>query len=360
VGLAMRTTMLTYVGVTAFIYCLCGGLLTIIWIVASFIYLALSDHNRIEALEHGISPLVCVALGPGPGRICAFGDCLLASFELHDNPAPHVCFKANRDGVLLSPPESEDAGLALPMGSFWTRSYTDPLAGMARWQVQLRYFIYMQYTAIQCAKIVVQRKKTSLPSVQLATVVLATLPSGEVLITKRCAKNMGKHDSIWVFPGTVVKVGHSQTVEEAARCEFIKETGITLHPDSVHPLALWQAQDLHSGKAYLVVCLTATISGHNTVLSAKSGLKMHSSEVATCAFLSPDAWPHLLPEKVKFQNQTRPMHKEIHPRAEVDDEVDLDTIASTLSGVHQFALHQLYLKTNPHSHSSLVTAMGST
>ena len=35
-------------------------------------------------------------------------------------------------------------------------------------------------------------------------------------------------------------------VEEAARCEFIKETGITLHPDSVHPLALWQAQVCHT------------------------------------------------------------------------------------------------------------------
>ena len=49
--------------------------------------------------------------------------------------------------------------------------------------------------------------------------------------------------------------------------------------------------------------------------------------------LSLDAWPHLLPEKVKFQNQTRPMHKEIHPRAEVDDEAAKHNVHPNLTHV---------------------------
>lgn len=218
--------------------------------------------------------------------------------------------------------------------------------------------IYAAYSCAVC-KDCRSEKKVSLPSVQLATLVLATLPSGEVLITKRLAKNMGNHDSMWVFPGVVVRVGHSQTVEEAAQCDFTKETGLTLHPDSVHPLALWQAQDLHSGKAYLVVCLTASIAGHDTALSAQSALKVQSSKVAACAFLPTDTWPYLLPEKVRLQKQAPSMPEEQHPRAgsklggcmirdaaQGDHEVRLDAIASTISGVHQFALHQLYLKTS--------------
>jgi len=303
------------------------------------------------------TPLVCIASGSGD-RVTKFGDCMLSLLKEQHTEVPQVRVKAGPEGVLLSPTSSGDsAGVLLPMGSFWTPSYTKTLVGLSSWQVKFRQSLFSMNTALQCAKIGVQSLSGSkAPKAKLASVVLGTLPSGEALVTQRCSRG-GSYNGMWVFPGGKVDIGESP--EEGAMREFEEETGLRLIPGSIRAVALWQPQDLGSGKTYLMICYTGTIAEHDTAAGALKALKLQPEEVATATFLPPAVWPSLLPTRVRnlIQDnieaaQEKPPTKlpaiKCNPERDSKDrvvhvkaEVLVRDIARGIGGGHQFALLQL-------------------
>merc|ERR1711871_549864 len=142
----MNVFIVVVVGCVASMAFLVGPIAAGLLLVGVLIYLMTSDRTRLRktleleekrlvAVEKTTvgTPLVCVAATDAPvgGRVSSFGDCILTSLGLQNEGAPKVRIKMNQDGVLLSTEAAGDAaGPALPMGSFWTRSYAGTLAGM--------------------------------------------------------------------------------------------------------------------------------------------------------------------------------------------------------------------------------------
>ena len=133
---------------------------------------------------------------------------------------------------------------------------------------------------LQCAKVAVQGFGAATPKTKLASVVLGTVPSGELLVTQRVSRSRhGSYNGMWVFPGgpprgysfcrsylgllsvyrcravagvatrvnsasslVAGKVDIGETPEEGAMREFEEETGLTLIDGSLKAVALWQPQ----------------------------------------------------------------------------------------------------------------------
>lgn len=143
--------------------------------------------------------------------------------------------------------------------------------------------------------------------------------------------------------------------------EFNEETGLSVQPASLEPLAVWQAQDTHSGKTYLMICFHANIANHSTVDSALAALKLQPDEVASGAFLPPNLWPAMLPVQVQ-ESMHKPKEQEIEVSRTVQGvstasskdpsanfqyktaKVNIGTVAKGIGGGHQFALYHLHLR----------------
>ena len=211
---------------------------------------------------------------------------------------------------------------------------------------------------MQCAKIGVQSFGGGrLPKTNLASVVLGTLPSGEVLVTQRQTRLgvKGGYQGMWVFPGGKVDIG--ETAEEGAMREFEEETGLRLIPGSIRAIALWQAVDPPNAKTYLMLCYTGIIAGHDEPASALKALRMQPDEVSQGAFVPLEIWPRLLPERVRGAIKNLPQSQKAHPILDairvspernakgrpvyLKSDVTAQEIADGIGGGHQFALFQL-------------------
>ena len=149
-------------GVFQFLF---GSTVAVAWFLVVLAYLMTSDRGRIQrtlkteaqrlaAVGNATvgTPLVCIAArdAPAGGRVSSFGDCMLTILGLQNEVSPKVRIKTSQDGVLVSTTAAGDgAGPALPMGSFWTRSYAETLAGMTGSTLLLRKLSFQLQTALQ-------------------------------------------------------------------------------------------------------------------------------------------------------------------------------------------------------------------
>jgi len=338
------------------------------------LYLKMSDSlrlGRVFSRDTSKDPAVFLtppqaassAQVPRP-HLVEFGDCMITMLGEQGSSSVKVWFKGELKrfsrfhlgeswGFSIfpegHPPSDPNFGSQLlPLGSFWTREWSETVERLPPWKVWGKYFLTLQLFSLQLLKIAVQHTSWRRPRAKVAAVVLGMLPSGEVLITQRQSRVGGSYNSMWVFPGGHVDPGES--VEEGALREFREETGLELDPSTMRAVALWQPYDAKGGKTFLMVCYTGTIAGQLSMAGAIYSLALQANEVARAAFVDPGLLLRRTDQLRCQADQSLPQIQALipsmitstdHASCIPGPEVPLEDIASGIGGGHEFALRVL-------------------
>ena len=125
------------------------------------------------------------------------------------------------------------------------------------------------------------------PRVRVAAVTIPINEHGDILITQRAFR--GIYDGMWVFPGGHVDGGEGLLA--AGVREVMEETGITVDPASLKPLAVWEGTVTSRHRQFCVVFFAADATCGNALLctmelQVKEVLR-HSLSQTICSLLRP-------------------------------------------------------------------------